>query len=52
MNDIKQQLDKVESVGSVVDGKLVGEYDFYHYLTLFEGKDVKWSLELNTDNKL
>lgn len=43
---LKQQLAKVESIGTVRDGKIVGEYDFYDYLSAFEGKAVKWTLEL------
>ena len=46
MNELSQQLKAVSSEGVVTDGKLVGEYDFYHYLSAMEGKKVKWSLEV------
>lgn len=45
-NELKQQLTEVKSVGIITKGKIVGEYDFYHYLTAMEGKKVKWSLEV------
>ncbi len=44
--DLKRELEKVESVGTVQDGKLVGENNFYDYLVAFEGKKVRWTLEL------
>jgi hypothetical protein len=44
---VKQQLKAVESVGVVTDGKIVGEYDFYHYLEAMEGKTIRWSLALD-----
>jgi len=43
---MKQQINKVESIGTVKDGKLVGEYDFYQYLASLEGKNVRWTLEV------
>ncbi len=43
---MEQELKKVESISVVQDGKLVGEYDFYNYLKQFEGKRVRWKLEL------
>lgn len=48
--EMKKQLAKVESIGTVRAGKLVGEYDFYDYLAAFEGKAVKWTLELAPAN--
>lgn len=44
--ELRQQLAKAESTAVVIDGKLVGEYDFYDYLAAFEGKCVRWTLEL------
>jgi hypothetical protein len=52
MEPMKQQVTKAESIGTVRDGKIVGEYDFYNYLAMFEGKDVRWTLELATTNTL
>ena len=46
--ELKPPFEKVESVGTVQDGKLIGEYDFYNYLAKFEGKKVIWTLELAT----
>jgi hypothetical protein len=50
--EMKQQLKKVESISTVKDGKLVGEYDFYNSLSAFEGKSVRWTLELAETNTL
>lgn len=50
--ELKQQLRKVESISTVKDGKLVGEYDFYSYLAALEGKSVRWTLEVADTNTL
>ncbi len=50
--ELKEQLKKVESIGTVRDGKLVGEYDFYNYLAALEGKNVRWTLEIAETNTL
>jgi hypothetical protein len=46
MPPVEQELKKVESVGTVSDGMIVGEYDFYAYLKAFEGRQIKWKIEL------
>jgi hypothetical protein len=51
-DNLKNQIKKVESIGTVRDGRIVGEFDFYHYLAAFEGQDVKWTLEPARNNKL
>ena len=51
-DELKQQLKKVESISTVQDGELVGEYDFYNYLAAFEGRNVRWTLELAETNNL
>lgn len=48
--ELKQQLKRVESIGTVKDGCLVGEYDFCNYLSALEGKKVRWTLEVVDDN--
>jgi hypothetical protein len=50
--ELKQQLKRVESIGTVKNGKIVGEYDFYNYLKALEGKQVRWTLEVTESNAL
>lgn len=50
--ELKEQLKAVESIGTVENGVLAGEPDFYYYLKAFEGKRVRWRLELAAADSL
>ena len=46
IDSTKQQITQVNSEGVVDGGRIIGEYDFYNYVKMFEGKTIKWSIAL------
>jgi len=49
MKEVTQNLIEVCSEGVIENGKITGDYDFYRYLTLLEGKKICWLLMVIKD---